>query len=166
MRPLCTIKLLKGEEIHLLDELQERYVFYRLAHTDFEECLQILSKLPKIEDAQVKLALVKYAIVSYYRPFSGSNPVHRERKWKLDEALVTDMETHDAVKRYRMHLIAHSDLEYRQPSLGRTGGVFPISYKGFYYEEYMHIVQPLENLATSMWSIMGELITAYETDHF
>lgn len=150
----------------MLDELQEKYVFYRLAHTDFEECLQTLRKLPEVDDTLVELAILKYAIISYYRPFSGSNPVHRRKKWKLDEELVTDMTTHEAVKKCRMHLIAHSDLEYRQPSLGRIGGVFPISYKAFGYEEYMSIVQPLERLASNMWSVMDNLITAYEKEHF
>ncbi|NQU65509.1 MAG: hypothetical protein HQ517_14665 [SAR324 cluster bacterium] len=148
------------------DEIQEKYVFYRMVHADFEECSSTLGLLSEIENKKIKLALVKAAIVAYYRPFSGSNPVNRSRKWKLDEALITDIQTHEEVKKNRMHLVAHSDLEFREPQLAKIGELFPISFKGFYFENFMELVEPLRKLASDMVTVMSKEILKYEKDKF
>jgi hypothetical protein len=148
------------------DEIQEEYVFYRLSHSDFEECCAVLDLLPKVEDNKVILALIKYTIVSYYRPFSGSNPVHRQRKWKLPESLITDLRTHRKVEEFRLHLVAHTDLEYKRPHLSKIGEIFPISFKGVYFEDYVNISKPLRTLSHDMAIVMSNEIQKYEKENF
>ena len=137
-----------------------------MAYANFEECCRSLELLSDDQSNAVKLSIVKVAIVTYYRPFSGSNPIHRACKWKIDEAWINDSSTHEKAKEFRDHLIAHTDLEHSSPHLAKIDELYPISFKGFYFEDYMKLVEPLHNLAKDLCNVLKSKIKSYEQENF
>lgn len=145
-------------------ELEERYVFWRLAHADFQECFDFLNLVEAVDHKKAKLALVKAAIIAYGRPFSGNASLFREQKWKVNKDWVPDKLTHELVLGWRDSLVAHTDIPFRQPILSRKK--YSIRLKGVYYEDFMGQVDPLKNLSSMMIDILDKKMADYTKERF
>lgn len=158
--------MLRALEITMNNELQERYVFWRMATQDLHECYDTLDLISKTEINKIKMSLFKSAVVAYCRPFSGNEAKFKKQKWKLDEALVDNLDLHNRLLELRSRLFAHSDVIFREPNLCYIGGAYGITMKGFHFKEAMGMVGEISILSKSIEKVLVKKIEEYERSHF
>ncbi len=147
--------------------IEERYVFYRFCARDVQESVNTLALLDDAPNDLMRLALIKSAIISYARPFSGNQPQFRESgKWRLDSSFVPSAhtETHRKAIEYRDKLIAHSDIPHRKPQLLNGGLDWAIGLEVPSYNDYSEFSDALRILSIELFEVLCIKIKDYERE--
>lgn len=108
--------------------------------------------------------LVKVAIVSYARPFSGNESCFRDKgKCRLDKKYVPNefLEVHKQAIEYRDKMIAHNDVPYRRPEFLR-GTHVAIGHNTPMDEEYIEFSKVLYPASAEFLKGLWDLIISYE----
>jgi hypothetical protein len=148
------------------DEIQERYVFWRFAIQDFFECADTIDLMAETENDGIKIALFKYAVICYCRPFTANEAKFKKQKWKIDDSLVSDKALHNKIMDLRSKLFAHSDVPFREPVLGKMGDMYPISMKSFSLYTALDLASPLSVMAKELFSVLIKMAKEYERENF
>jgi hypothetical protein len=146
---------------------EERYVFFRFCAGDIQECKKTLALLDDATNDLIRLALIKSAIISYARPFSGNQPQYREAgKWRLDASFVplAHIETHRRAIEYRNKLIAHTDIPHRKPQLLNAGLDWAIGHDAPSYDDYFEFSAALNALSLELFNVLCAKIKNYERE--
>lgn len=159
-----------------LDEKQktELYKLYRLYSMDFDMALHtlgILRKYPKGTNRyrllqEVRYCLLRDAVVSYVRPFSGNRgilyPAH-----SLKESFIPKkfLGLHKKLIQLRLQLFAHTDLAFKDPKVVQLGKFFPISIKAFDYESLSDEMNRICDMVSDVQNNLEVEIRALEAEH-
>ena len=115
-------------------EAEERYVSMRLAHGDIANVIDLLNRARAVSDTSIKVALVRYCIIEYAKPFKASRGVFRTNFRRIDEESVFPggNSDHKALITERDQRIAHGDITAFRPQLHYWSqpDIFPIVLKG------------------------------------
>lgn len=148
--------------MNTLDE--ERYVFFLFSAGDLQECKKTLSLLCEATNDLMCSVIIKSAIISYARPFSGNESKFRTSgKWKLDEKDIPQkyVDVHTKAIEYRNKLIAHTDLPYKNPELLKAAVGYVIGHSGPGHRDFMKFSEPLLETCTAVLDQLWEEIYAY-----
>ena len=102
---------------------EEKYVFYNFAIADLDEAFGCLDAIKQYKRGLTSTIMVKYAIIAYSRPFTRCKGIDGKRKKFLGDKVVPKnyRELHKKVLDYRKRIIAHTDLDFRNPKLVKFG---------------------------------------------
>lgn len=114
-------------------EVEEKYVSMRLAHGDIANVIDLLNRARAVSDTFIKVALVRYCIIEYAKPFKASKGVFRTNFRRIDEESVFPggNSDHKALITERDQRIAHGDITAFRPQLHYWSqqDIFPIVLK-------------------------------------
>ncbi len=99
------------------------YLFYRLYSLDLGQAREVLDALNTHDDQLTRLSMLRDAIVAYARPFSGNrlDPTKRHRLPK-HVVRIEYRPLHKELMTLRNQAFAHTDYEFRDPSVSRLLG--------------------------------------------
>lgn len=102
---------------------EEEFVFHNLAIADFHEASGCLNAIKQYKRGLTSTTMVKNAIIAYSRPFTNCRGIHTKKHClKIKKVVPKNYRTlHKKVLQYRDRIIAHTDLDFRHPKLGRYG---------------------------------------------
>ena len=112
----------------------EQYEFHRLYSIDLHEAYLTLSLLSRYRRADIRYVIIRDAVISYTRPFSGNRgnafPSHVLSTSVVHRAM---RPLHKELMHLRNRSFAHSDREIRNPKVARWptksgGGLYPMSF--------------------------------------
>ena len=99
---------------------EEEYVFYNLAIADFYEASGCLDAIKQYERGLTRTTMVKNAIIAYSRPFTKCNGKHTKKHCLKIEIVPKHYRSlHKKILQYRDKIIAHTDLDFRNPKLDK-----------------------------------------------
>jgi len=138
-----------------LDKIEERYTFYRLSDIDFDTASHTLRLLKRYRKLQIRFVIIRDAIISYARPFSGSRGRSGSfYKFPLELLPERHVALHEELMTFRNKAIAHSDIDFVNPTVANwssdKGKWFPMSLRNFHNET--------KALATK-WKTILEMVT-------
>ena len=159
-----------------LDEKQktELYKLYRLYSMDFDmaiRTLAVLKRYPKSSNRyrllqEIRYSLLRDAVVSYARPFSGNRGVlFKSHSLPLKLVPREFRQLHSQLMTLRSQLFAHTDLSYRNPKVMQLGRLFPISVRAFDYESLNDEVCKLYKLISEAQHNLNLEIERLEAEH-
>jgi len=133
---------------------EENYVFYRLVSTDLDEAYRSLHDIRRYKRGSIVMVLIKNAVISYARPFMQCKGKYRNDYRLCEKRFVPPKyrKLHKKILNYRNQVFAHTDIGVREPGLGKlnlgTAMLYPIRLKGkgFYYEDYLTLVDEMKEL--------------------
>ena len=148
--------LVRHKEFKMKNTFEEQYVFYRLVSADLDEAYRSLEAIRRYKRGPTIMALIKNAIVSYARPFKRCNG--RYGRYSISPRFVpkNHLELHKLLMHHRDRIIAHTDIDVREPKLVRwdfgSTVAYPIQLKGsgYYYEDYLALVDEMKELIQSV----------------
>lgn len=146
-------------------EDEERYVFFRFCISDLQECRDTLDLLIEVENDALRLAVIKSAIVSYARPFSGNEGKYRSKgKWRLDKNLVplNYGAIHTKAMEYRDRFVAHSDIPYRAPELLKAPRGYAIGSNRPELHELIDLSKPLRETCVEIIRALWVEVRKYD----
>lgn len=124
------------------DSEGEKYAFLRLAANDITHALSLLDAYSEDYPVAVQYAILRFAVVSYFRPFAGCTTEHAheqrnetfENKLKLSWKHVPRdlLSFHRELKSYRDSAFAHTDLSRMNVRIAHFPGhpwEFPMAIK-------------------------------------
>jgi len=115
---------------------EEQYVFYRMALSDIQSAKRVCDLALKQTDNELKYSMIRDAIVIYCRPFSRCNGKFGSHKLDKHISDQLDLSIHRRLIQWRDQIIAHSDIDVRDPKLhcwtNLRGNTYPIVFTGFY----------------------------------
>jgi hypothetical protein len=139
-----------------MDSLQEeQYVFHRFAHGDVNKALMCLDRIEGQNDGFVSWCLLQTAVIAYCRLFAECK-ISKGRSLRLASRFVPreGKTLHGRLISWRNKIIAHSDLELREPKLhgwtGQNGTTFGVVFRGFYSDELMGELVCIKDLFRSV----------------
>ena len=153
-------------------KIKEYYAFMRLADSDFDSARRSIKSLSRVRHPDTVSAIIRDSLISYARPFTGNRGIIKKKNLRLLESLVPEkmLEAHKKIMDVRNQIVAHTDVSYRKPMVGKIKGksskLYPISYKGFYYEDLLKLPNILEPLIKELGSKLWVEIQRYEKEHF
>ena len=133
--------------------IEERYVLYRLAMVDMERVQRCIGLAESSSDNFIAESLIRDAVVSYIRPFSGNKGVFQKKGLNLPLSSVPSQlrQEHAMVENCRNNLVAHMDLTVQNVKLERyeINGEkhFPFTVTGYERLHLSGLVEPLRKLA-------------------
>jgi len=154
------------------DHIEERYIFYWLAMVDMDRVLKCISYIESLEDDFLKDAMVRDAVVSYMRPFSGNEGIHQRKGLKVPTSSIPAnlKSQHTEIETYRQKLFAHMDISFQSPKLEcyEINGKKHYSFttKGYERTHVQHLVKPLGKLAKIVRSYLMKELNKIEQKHF
>jgi hypothetical protein len=120
----------------------DRYLSLRLSEHDMEQCCHSINMATALNDNRLIYPLMRDAVVSYCKPFSGNKGrggVKRSlsmKEWVLKE----HWELHRQLIEVRNLSFAHSDLEAKNPNLAMSNNGVKVhvmmSFVGVQFEEF------------------------------
>jgi len=148
----------------------EKYVFYRLVSADLDEAYRSLQEIQRYKRGPVIMALIKNAIVSYARPFMQCKGKYMNdyRLREKDVVPTKYRKLHKKILDYRKQVVAHTDVGVREPGLGKLNlgnrilRPIRLKGKGFYFEDYIAIVDEMKDLCKAVSSSLKQTIKEYE----
>lgn len=152
----------------------ELYKLYRLYIMDFDMALHTLDVLRKCAKGtsryrllqKVRYCLLRDAVVSYARPFSGNRgilyPAHSLKECFIPKKFLG---LHRKLFQLRLQLFAHTDLAFKDPKVAQFGKFFPISVKAFDYESLNEAVDQIHEMVSDVQNNLQVEIRAFETEH-
>lgn len=133
----------------------EQYQFIRLWEHDVNLAFYTLKILKRYKKDDVRNALLRDIIVTYARPFSSSKG-KEIKKHKLSLKFVPSQKRnlHNELIDLRNQLFAHTDLQYKNPKVGKWDfghyKMYPMSFKGFDYKKLHRKIDEITNLITEV----------------
>ena len=136
---------------------EEKYVFHDFAAADLDEASGCLEAMKRHKRGLTSTTMVKYATIAYSRPFSECRGIDNKKKHLLSiEVVPKDYRTlHKKVLEYRNRIIAHTDLNSRNPKLVKCG--IMIKSEG----DYLALVGEMEVLIREVRSAVHNKIIEY-----
>jgi hypothetical protein len=112
----------------------------------------------------VILALIKSAIISYARPFTGNKASLKKQSWNLDLKFVPKehLKTHYQAIEYRDKFIAHTDIEFRKPELLKSTHHFAIGHNSIISHEYNEFSKCLSDLSRDAFRELSSFLRQRE----
>jgi hypothetical protein len=145
----CWLEFLKKED---------KYVFYMSFATEYlSRAKNSLDLLEKYEIPELRMSLMRDAIVAYAAPFSKSNG-RIFTKWSLKEIesfVPSPLQSiHKKICNDRNEIVAHCDLGPRNPRVGLIG--ICIRMAGYYWEDYQKLIPEFKKLILSVQENLGK----------
>ena len=121
-----------------------------------------IEKMKETEDAYLKEALFRDAVVSYIKPFSDNRGENQKKGLRINQKGIPVglKSAHKELEDIRNKLFAHNDLEHQQPSFG-PGVSFSV--KGYGKVFCDHLVEPLLQLSKAMYGHLMEEMRELES---
>ena len=116
------------------NKTEEEYVFHRMVHGDLQYALKLVELSENQIENEIKYSIQRDALVTYARPFYFCHGKYG--KYKLTPNPNVSKE-HKEILTWRDKIIAHSDIDIRDPQLHcwtQPNPTFPIVFKGWYSE--------------------------------
>jgi hypothetical protein len=104
--------------IQMQNELEQHYVFLRLASADLEQALQSLAMIRRYRRQDILSVLIRDAVVAYGRPFFNNyGPIAKKKNLRLPDAYVPQAlwSVHQRSISLRKQAFAHTYLEPLNP---------------------------------------------------
>ncbi|MGA2092964.1 MAG: hypothetical protein ABSH16_06105 [Sedimentisphaerales bacterium] len=145
----CWLEFLKKED---------KYVFYVSFATEYlSRAKYALELLEKYEIPELRMPLIRDAIVAYAAPFSKSNG-RIFTKWSLKEIenfVPSPLQSiHKKICDDRNEIVAHCDLGPRNPRVGLIG--ICIRMAGYYWEDYQKLIPDFKKLILAVQENLGK----------
>jgi hypothetical protein len=142
-------------------EIEEEYVSMRLAHSDITNVIHVLNRAKTENDSTMKSVLVRYCIIEYARPFTGSKGIFQKyyKPLKKDSIFPTGNADHEALIKERDERIAHSDIAAYKPRLHYWSkkDIFPI------VQRSSHLYDNIDTLIDKML-VLCDIVLRYLVD--
>ena len=130
-------------------EKEDSYSFYRTfadVYLDLaKSSLELVKKYMSIEE--LRMPLMRDAIVAYFATFRSSRGRVSNKKFSLSEieGLIPESlrEVHDKIGAIRDRIVAHCDLEPRNPRVASVGGLYGTSIgriEGYSWEDLLDLM--------------------------
>ncbi len=150
-------------------QIEEEYVSMRLAHGDITNAITLLDRAKSEKDGTLKSVLVKYCIIEYARPFTGSRGIYQKHFKPLQkESIYPNGNTdHDALIAERDQRIAHSDITAYNPRLHywTKQDIFPIVQKSSHlYDNIDALIEKMLLLCNTVLTYLIDRIKTLETE--
>lgn len=104
-----------------LQKLHDDICFYFLCSSDFEQVITTFELLKTCVDSQLRYRLFVFIIISYARPFTQNRGNVKSHSLKKTIVPTVYRKLHDEVIEYRDRVVAHTDVDFRNPHLGEIG---------------------------------------------
>ena len=144
------------------DACKEKYIFYNFAIIDLDDAFGCLDAIKQYKHgltstAMVSTAIVKYAIIAYLRPFTLCKGIDNKKKRPLSIEDVPEKHRnlHSKLLDYRDCIIAHTDLDFRNPKLVKHGMTMKRE------EDYLALVGEMQLLIREVRSAVHNMIIEY-----
>jgi hypothetical protein len=145
------------------NEFEEKYVFYRFATADLDEAYYCLHAIKRYRRSFTVMAMIKNAIIAYARTFKNCKGKYGKYHLNIEEVVPENhRDLHDKVLHHRDCIIAHTDIDIRNPKLGKYGIMFKGA--GYYYEDYLALVDQMEVLVREVRNVVQKIVTEYESE--
>ncbi len=143
---------------------EDKYVFYTSFATEYlSRAKHSLDLLEKYDIPELRMPLIRDAIVAYAAPFSKSSG-RIFTKWSLKEieGLIPEylQPIHKKICTDRDEIVAHCDLGPRNPRVGLIG--ITIRGKGYYWEDYKALIPDFHKLILTV----QENLQKYNEENF
>ncbi len=141
------------------DACEEVYVFYNFATADLDEASGCLDAIKYYKRGLTIMVMIKNAIIAYSRPFTTCKGMYKSHRLSIKVVPKNFRDLHNKVLHYRDCVIAHTDLDVRNPKLGRYG----IMFKGerYYSEDYLALVGEMQVLIREVRSAVHNMAIEY-----
>lgn len=142
-------------------EGEEQYIIFRCAHGDLAYAQKCLVKASLTDDKFISHCLVIMSVLAYCRPFTDCRmPIGPKRiLLKKSDVPRGHRILHEKMMIARNKLIAHADLEMREPKLHAWTHVkpfmFPIQFKTLDLHEWLGKDAPIADLINSLMEIIA-----------
>jgi hypothetical protein len=116
------------------EQLEEEYIFLRLANNDLKSAIELAKIGSDCEDDGYAVSVLKDAVITYSRPFTTNHGTHN-KKLRLDEKRFVPrdfLEHHASILNMRNKLIAHLDISAWMPHLMMDAKPPLISIRAYY----------------------------------
>jgi len=139
------------------DACEEKYVFYNFAIADLDEASGCLDAIKQYKRGLTSKTMVKYAIIAYSRPFSECRGIDNKKKHPLGIKVVpkNHRNLHNKLLGYRNRIIAHTDLDFRNPKLVKYGMMIKREV------DYLSLVGEIQVLIREVRSALHNMIIEY-----
>lgn len=141
------------------DACEEEYVFYNFATADFDEASGCLDAIKQYKRGLTIMVMIKNAIIAYSRPFTRCKGKYGQHSLDIKVVPKNYRDLHDKVLHHRNCIIAHTDLDVRNPRLGKYG--IMIKGKGYYSEDYLALVGEMQMLIREVRSTVHNMAIEY-----
>lgn len=134
---------------------------------DFEVALQTIKVMKRYDRKNVRYPLLRDLIVTYCRPFTESRGINIKKDFVSIKFNSKKMEElHKELLSLRKVLFAHTDLEYKNPTVVNWSTDikkwFPMAFKGFDYEALEKQLSGIKSLIEYSQSQLEEQIREQE----
>ncbi len=139
------------------DACEEKYIFYIFAIADMDEASGCLNAIKQHKRGLTSTTMVKNAIIAYSRPFTKCKGIDNIKKYPLGIKVVpkNHRDLHKKVLDYRNRIIAHTDLDFRNPKLVKYG--IMMKREG----DYLALVGEMQLLIREVRSAVHNMIIEY-----
>lgn len=147
---------------------EQEHVFNMMSAKDFQDCRDALLLLESQHSEDLKVLIIKYAVICYARPFTKNKGVaigeekHAKRYRQIPTDIFDsehDLQCHSEICRLRDQLIAHSDIGLKNPeflSRDAIGTNLAIS-----TEDWEKLAENLRRLTKTAFNHLAEIITGH-----
>lgn len=138
---------------------EEFYVFLRFADGDISQAQIALDHMSTVEGDFLRLCLLKYAAISYCRPFKKSRGAFN-KSLKLDRGYVPAcfIGLHTELVVLRDQVFAHTDIDVRSPVLHcwtrEPKPIFPIQLKSHNHSQLFAREQEMQSLFNAVLGLV------------
>lgn len=148
----------------------EEYQFWRLYSVDMADAAQTASLLDTESHQAVRYTLLRDLVTAYARPFSGNRgKVLRRHRLTSEWAPEHQRSLHAELVALRDQAIAHTDHEFRNPSVSRWpyagGAAYFMSLKVPRYDELLARLPEIRQLIAAVTSGLDARIRTFEQFH-
>ena len=155
--------------IEITDREIDAYGFLRLYSIDLEMARQSCDLLTTIAELQAQHAILRDAVISYCRPFSGNRAKDGSTHHLSLRFVPRDLrELHDELFDLRMQAFAHTDVEFRRPQIGRwpraAGGAnYVMGFRNPSYDDLLRRLPELRELVCQVENAVNTKVRECET---
>ena len=127
-----------------------------LALIDMDRVQKSIECLRDTHDKYLKSALLRDAVISYAKPFSGNRFSDQSKGLRISDNHVPKelADTHKEILALRDELIAHTDMTLQKPEIGKrqdeVGHNYSMTVSGYETIYKDHLIDPLFNLAKAV----------------
>ena len=138
------------------DACEEKYVFYNLAVADLNEASGCLNAIKQYKRGLTSTTMVKNAIIAYSRPFTKCRGIYNKmHRLPIEVVPENHRDLHNKVLHYRDCIIAHTDLDFKNPKLVKYGIMMKTE------GEYLALVSEMQILIREVRSAVHNMIIEY-----